>query len=84
MAIKQYLAEPSILASLEAGETLFVYLAVSDVVLSATLFKENADGRQRLVFFVSKSLADAETRYNHLEQVPLSLWVATKKLRPYF
>ena len=60
MEIKQYLVEPLILASPEAGKTLFVYLAVLDVVVSATLFKENANGRQRPVFFVSKSLADAE------------------------
>ena len=68
MVIKQYLAEPPVLTSPEADETLFVYLAVSDVVVSAALFKENTDGRQRPVFFVSKSLADVETRYNHLEQ----------------
>ena len=84
MAIKQYLAEPPVLASSEVGETLFVYLAVSDVVVSVALFKENADGRQRQVFFVSKSLADAETRYSHLEQAALAFRVATKKLRPYF
>ena len=36
------------------------------------------------MFFVSKSLADAETRYSHLEHVALALWVATKKHRPYF
>ena len=35
-------------------------------------------------FFVSKSLANAETRYSHLEQAALALRVATKKLRPYF
>ena len=46
MAIKQYLAEHPILASPEAGKTLFVYLAISDVAVSAALFKENADGRQ--------------------------------------
>ena len=45
MEIKQYLAEPPVLTSLEAGETLFVYLAVLDVVVSAALFKENMDGR---------------------------------------
>ena len=39
--IKQYLAEPPVLASPEAGETLFLYLAVSDVSMSAALFKEN-------------------------------------------
>ena len=45
MAIKKYIAEPPVLASPKAGETLFVYLAVSDVVVSAAMFKENADGR---------------------------------------
>ena len=45
MAIKQYLVEPPVLASLEADETRFVYLAVSDVVVSVALLKENADGK---------------------------------------
>ena len=63
---------------------LFVYLAVSDVSMSAALFKEDENRKQRLVFFVSKSLADVETQYSHLEQAKLALQVATKKLRPYF
>ena len=83
-AIKQYLVEPPLLASLEAGETLFVYLAVSDVSMSAALFKEDENKKQRPVFFFSKSLADVETRYSHLEQAAIALRVATKKLRPYF
>ena len=65
--IKHYHAEPPVLVSPEAGETLFVYLAVSDVSMSAALFKEDENKKQRLVFFVSKSLADSETRYSHLE-----------------
>ena len=40
VGIKCYLAEPPILASPEAGETLFLYLAVSDVAVSAALFKD--------------------------------------------
>ena len=38
----------------------------------------------RPVFFVSKSLTDAETRYTHLEQAALALRTAAQKLRPYF
>ena len=71
--IKQYLVEPPVLASPEAGETLLVYLAVSDVSVSVARFKEDENRKQRLVFLVSKSLADAEFRYNHLEQVALAL-----------
>ena len=74
--IKQYLAQPPILASLDAGETLFVYLVVSEVAVSAALFKENNDIRQKLVFFVRKSLADTETKYSHLEQ-PYSKKITT-------
>ena len=82
--IKQYLAEPPILTSPNIGETLFVYLAVSDTAVSATLFKENEDSKQKPVFFVSKSLADAETKYSRLEQAALALRIGAKKLRPYF
>ena len=82
--IKHYLVEPPVLASLEAGETLFVYLAVLDVLMSTALFKEDENRKQRPVFFVSKSLDDTKTLYNPLEQAALALWVATKKLRLYF
>ena len=82
--IKQYLAEPSILASPDTDETLFVYLVISDIAVSAALFKENKEGKQRHVFFVSKSLANVETWYNHLEQAALALRIAAKKLCPYF
>ena len=76
--------EPPVLASPEAGKTLFMYLAVSDIAVSVVLFKEGEDGRQSPVFFVNKSLANAKTRYNHLEQAALALQTTTKKLRPYF
>ena len=82
--IKQYLAEPPILTSPDTGETLFVYSAVLDIAVSAALFKENEDGKQRPVFFISKSLADVETRYSRLEQAALALRIVAKKLRPYF
>ena len=36
------------------------------------------------MFFVSKSLADAETRYNHLEQAAFAFRTAAKKLCSYF
>ena len=61
ITIKQYLTEPPIYASPEVGETLFVYLVVSDVSMSVALFKEDENREQRPVFFISKSLVDVET-----------------------
>ena len=84
IAIKKYLIEPPILVSPEAGDTLYLYIATSDIAASATLFKECGDAELRSVFFVSKSLTDAETRYSHLERAALALQTAAQKLRPYF
>ena len=39
--IKQYLTEPPVLASPEASETLFVYVKVLDVSISAAQLKED-------------------------------------------
>ena len=84
VAIKQCLIEPPILVSPEAGDTLYLYLAASDIAVSAALFKEYGDAKLRPVFFVSKSLTDAETRYTHLERAALALRTVAQKLRPYF
>ena len=67
IAIEQYLTKPPILASPEIGETLYLYIYVSDVSVSATLFKEDEHGQQKPIFFISKSLYEAETRYTRLE-----------------
>ena len=84
MAIKQYLTEPPILVSPKVGDSLYLYLAVSDFIVSAALFKEDENRKHRPVFFTSKSLSEAETQYTRLEQVVLALRVAAKKHRPYF
>ena len=84
VAIKKYLTESPILVSPEAGNTLYLYLAASDIAVSAALFKECGDAKLRPVFFVSKSLTDAEIKYTHLERVALALRTAAQKLRPYF
>ena len=84
MEIKQYLTEPLILVSPEAGDTLYLYLAASNIAVSVAVFKECGDAKLRPVFFVSKSLTDAETRYSHFDRAALALWIAAQKLCPYF
>ena len=84
MAIKQYLTKPPILTSPEAGDMLYLYLAVSDISVSVALFKEDENRRQRPMFFIRKSLSEAETLYTRLKQAALALHVATKKFLPYF
>ncbi|XP_074351692.1 uncharacterized protein LOC141690829 [Apium graveolens] len=71
------------LSNPKAGETLILYLAVSDFAISAVLVRED-DGVQLPVYYVSKRLADVETRYTSLEKLAYALILASRKLRPYF
>ena len=45
VAIKQFLTEPPILVSLGHGDTLYLYLTTSEIVVSAALFKECDDAK---------------------------------------
>ena len=64
-----------------AGDTLYLYLEVSEALVSLALFKEDENRKQRPIFFVIKSQSEVETRYT---QEVLALRVVAKKLRPYF
>ena len=62
---------------------LCAYLAVIDYAVSLVLVR-NEDGIQRTVYYVSKSLQEAETCYLPLEKAVLAIVHATKKLPHYF
>ncbi|XP_070019486.1 uncharacterized protein [Nicotiana sylvestris] len=71
------------MAKPKAGERLLIYIADLEVVVSVVLVREE-QGKQYPIYYVSKSLLDAETRYPQLEKLALALIMASKKLRPYF
>ncbi|XP_063942768.1 uncharacterized protein LOC135150410 [Daucus carota subsp. sativus] len=81
--IKEQLEKPPLLAKPVEGETLILYLAVSRYSVSAVLVKEEKDA-QFPVYYVSKRLQDAETRYTSMIKLVYSLILAARKLRPYF
>ena len=55
----------------DSGENLFMYLLVSDHAVSTVLLKDR--GIQQPVYYISKTLVDAETRYLPLEKLVLAL-----------
>ncbi|XP_060969882.1 uncharacterized protein LOC133037084 [Cannabis sativa] len=81
--LKSYLSSPPLLAKPKDGETLYMYLAVSEVAVNVALVRED-EGKQQPIYYVSKTLLDAETRYTQLEKLALALVTAGRKLRPYF
>ena len=81
--LKHYLTSPPLLAKPTPGEDLYVYLSVISHAVSSVLVKE-AEGIQSPVYYVSRSLVEAETRYTPLEKLVLALTMTSTKLRHYF
>ena len=66
----------------EPEEDLFMYLSVLEHAVSAVLLRDQ--GVQQLVYYISKTLVNEETRYLPLEKLVLALVHATQKLPHYF
>ena len=81
--LKEYLSHPPIMFSPETDEVLFAYIAVAPHVVSLVLIRVD-NGRQRLVYYVSKSLHEAEIRYLPLKKAILAMVHGTRKLPHYF
>ncbi|XP_075640459.1 uncharacterized protein LOC142612228 [Castanea sativa] len=59
--LKDYLGQALTLSAPKPGEDLYMYLSVSEHAVSTVLLRDN--GAQLPVYYISKMLVDAETRY---------------------
>ena len=64
-------------------EVLFAYLAIAFCAISFVLIRVD-NSVQRLIYYVSKSLNEAEVRYLPLKKTILAVVHATRKLPHYF
>ncbi|WJX72831.1 hypothetical protein P8452_56671 [Trifolium repens] len=81
--LKTFLVSPPILTRLEKGNTLYLYLAVSDKALSSALVQE-IKGEEKPIYFVSRTFKGAEAKYQKIEKLSLAVIVTARKLRQYF
>nr|XP_023923258.1 uncharacterized protein LOC112034673 [Quercus suber] len=81
--LKDYLARPPIMSNPEADEILYVYIAVAHHIVSLVLIRDDS-GVQKPIYYVSKSLHEAEVKYLPLEKAILAVVHATRKLPHYF
>ncbi|XP_015968900.1 uncharacterized protein LOC107492386 [Arachis duranensis] len=81
---KKVLAKPPILAKPQTGETLYLYLSITEEALAEALIRENEKKEQKSVYLISKVLQDAETRYSRREKLAFALLTASRRLRQYF
>ena len=67
----------------EPDEVLFAHIVVALYAVSLVLIRVD-NGIQRPVYYVSKSLHEAEVRYLPLEKAILAIVLGTRKLPHYF
>ena len=81
--LKEYLSQPPIMSSPEVDEVLFAYIAMALHPISLVLIRVDS-GIQRLVYYLSNSLHEAEVRYLPLQKAILAVVHATRKFPHYF
>ncbi|KAM3004292.1 hypothetical protein FF2_034562 [Malus domestica] len=81
--LKDYMSKAPMLSKPEVGDTLIIYLSVSPSAESSVLIRKDGNV-ERPVYYASKALQDAETRYSNIEKLALALVMSARKLRPYF
>jgi hypothetical protein len=66
------------------GKPLRLYLVSNSQAIGALIAQENDNGVEQPIYYVSRTLKDAESRYPGAEQSCLALIYASQRLRHYF
>ncbi|KAL0408272.1 UNVERIFIED_CONTAM: hypothetical protein Sradi_1761600 [Sesamum radiatum] len=74
---------PQDLEGIDPGDTLYLYIPSTSQAISYVLVREE-DNTQTPIYYVSKVLNRAESRYPTIEKMAMALVITARKLRPYF
>ena len=81
--IKSYLTNPHILSPLLKNRSMKLYIAASEYTIGSMLAQEDENGIERAIYYLSKVLNNAETRYHPSEKLCLCLYFSCTKLKHY-
>jgi hypothetical protein len=78
--IKEYLTRPPMLVPPQQNMPFYIYLSVGDTSI-ASVVVQVYDGKEKVVFYISRRMLDTETRYHKIEKLCLCLFFTCTKLR---
>ena len=81
--IKEYLSKPFVLMPPIQGHPLKLYLSTVNESIGCLLAQNNSKGHEQVIYYLSRVLNPAETRYFPIEKLCLALYFACTKLRHY-
>jgi hypothetical protein len=77
--IKEYLSKPPVLVPPQQDRPFYVYLSVGDTSIASVVIQVH-DDKERVVFYLSRRMLDAETRYPDIEKLCLCMFFTCTKL----
>jgi hypothetical protein len=78
--IKEYLVRPPVLVPPQQDMSFYIYLSVCDTSI-ASVVVQVYDGKEKVVFYLSRRMRDTETRYHEIEKLCLCLFFTCTKLQ---
>ncbi|KAK1606116.1 hypothetical protein QYE76_029789 [Lolium multiflorum] len=78
--IKEYLTKPPVLVPPRQDRPFYIYLSVADTSI-ASVVVQVYDGLEKVVFYLSRRMLDAETRYPEIEKLCLCLFFTCTKIQ---
>ena len=80
--IKEYMKCPPVLVPPQQDKPFKLYVSADNQTIRSALIQE-FEGKERVVFYLSRRLLDLETRYSPIEKLCLCLYFSCTKLRHY-
>jgi hypothetical protein len=77
--IKEYLSKPPVLVPPQQDRLFYVYLSVGDTSIASVVIQVH-DNKERVVFYLSRRMLDAETRYPDIKKLCLCQFFTCTKL----
>jgi len=75
--IKNYLTNPPVLIPSQQGKPFRLYLSTDGIVIGLALIQE-FEGKEHVIYYLSRRLVDAETRYSAVEKLCLCLYFSCR------
>jgi len=79
--IKEYLTKPPVLIAPVSRTPFFFYVRAMDHSLGALLTQKNNEGFEQAIYYLSRTLIEAEYRYNPVKKECLALVFTVQKTR---
>ena len=76
--IEEYMKCPPVLVHPQQGKPFKLYVSVDDQTIGSALMQE-FEGKERVVFYLSRRFLDPETRYSPIEKLCLCLYFSCTK-----